>query len=281
MKKPLSSFEEINSSAEEIRRRSRIQPKVGILLGSGLGSLADSVESPEIIPYEQIPGWPAATVDGHAGRLFLGNLDGRAAAVMQGRTHYYEGYEIDRTTFPIRVLRNLGVEILIVTNAAGAVNPDFQPGDLMLIVDHLNLIGLSGANPLCGPNDPCLGPRFLDMTRPYDQRLCRLAREAAAEEGILLREGVYACLAGPSYETPAEMRFLRTAGADAVGMSTVPEVIVARHGGMRVLGISAISNKASLDGSTIAMHEEVLSAGRRMAPELNRLIRALFRKNDL
>jgi purine-nucleoside phosphorylase len=278
--KPVFTLEEIDRSAEYIRRQSKIRPKLGILLGSGLGSLAESVEQPDIIPYDRIPYWSAVTVDGHAGRLHLGRLEGREVAVMQGRTHYYEGYEAAQTTFPIRVLGRLGVEILLITNAAGAVNPDLNPGDLMLITDHLNLIGLSGVHPLRGPNDPRLGPRFLDMTRPYDAQLCRRARDAAAGEGIPLREGVYVCVAGPSYETPAELRFLRTIGADAVGMSTVPETIVARHAGMRVLGISAVSNKANLDGTSVTAHEEILSATRRMVPELNRLVKALLRKND-
>jgi purine-nucleoside phosphorylase len=279
--KSVFTMEDIDRSAEFIRRQTRIFPKLGILLGSGLGPLADSVETPDIIPYDRIPGWPMVTVDGHAGRLFLGRLEGREAAVLQGRTHYYEGYEAAQTTFPIRVLKSLGVEILLITNAAGAVNPDFNPGDLMLIADHLNLIGMSGVNPLRGPNDPRLGSRFLDMSRSYDRRLCQHAREAAAGEGIRLLEGVYACVAGPSYETPADLRFLRMIGADAVGMSTVPEVIVARHAGMRVLGISAISNKANLDGSSVTAHEEVLAATRRMVPEMDRFIKALLRKNDL
>lgn len=277
--KPYFSLSDFEQSAKYIRKHARVQPRLGILLGSGLGNLADTVEAPDVIPYDRIPHWPVSTVDGHAGRLVLGRLEGMELAVLQGRTHYYEGYEIAETTFPIRVLQRLGVSFLILTNAAGAVNPAFNPGDLMLIVDHLNLIGMGGVNPLRGPNDERLGPRFPDMSRAYDGLLLQRIKEAAAVEKILLREGVYACVAGPSFETAADLRFLRMAGADAVGMSTVPEAIVARHAGLRVLGISAISNKANLDGSSVTTHEEVLSASRRMVPDLTRLIKTLIRKN--
>lgn len=179
---------------------------------------------------------------------------------------------------PVRVMQRLGVEILIVTNAAGGVNPAYKPGDLMLITDHINLIGMAGLNPLRGPNLDELGPRFPDMSQAYDRQLAALARQAAAESGILLQEGVYMCLAGPSFETPADLRFLRSIGADAVGMSTVPEVTVARHGGTRVLGISGISNKANLDGNTLTTHEEVLAAGQQIVPKLTALIQAVLRR---
>jgi purine-nucleoside phosphorylase len=278
--KPAVSMQDIDRSVECIRRRSGVQPRIGIILGSGLGAVADAVEKPEILSYKQIPGWPVVSVPGHAGRLVLGCLGGWEAAVVQGRLHYYEGIEIAQTAFPVRVLHRLGVDVLILTNAAGAVNPDFNPGDLMLITDHLNLMGFGGANPLRGPNDDCLGPRFPDMSRVYDERLRQRTKEAAATLGIPLREGVYTCVAGPSFETPAELRFLRMIGTDAVGMSTVPEAIAARHAGMRVLGLSAISNKANLDGSTVTEHEAVLAAGRGMVPDLQRLIRELLRNDE-
>ncbi len=197
---------------------------------------------------------------------------------MQGRAHFYEGYSINQVGLPTRVLQRLGIEILIVTNAAGAVNPEFTPGDLMLITDHLNIIGMAGLSPLRGPNLNELGLRFPDMGRAYDRELAVLAREAAAAQNILLREGVYAGLAGPSFETPADLRFLRLIGTDAVGMSTVPEVTVARHGGTRVLGISGISNKANLDGETLTTHEEVLQAGQLIAPKLELVIRDVLRR---
>ena len=196
---------------------------------------------------------------------------------MQGRVHYYEGYSMGQVTLPVRVMQRLGIKTLFVTNAAGAVNPAFNPGDLMLIVDHLNLIGMAGPNPLRGPNLDELGPRFPDMSQAYDLELCQVARRTAAEANLLLHEGVYACLAGPSFETPADLRFLRAAGADAVGMSTVPEVTVARHGGTRVLGISGISNKANLDGSTVTTHEEVLEAGNVITPKLLTILRGVLR----
>lgn len=261
-----------------IRSRTQIAPKVGIILGSGLGALAEWVEQAIYIPYAELPHWPVSTVPGHHGMLVLGHLEGKDVLVMQGRAHYYEGYSMAQIGLPVRVMQRLGVEILIVTNAAGAVNPDFAPGDLMLITDHLNLIGMGGLNPLRGPNLDVFGPRFPDMSQAYDRSLCQTARQVAAENNILLREGVYVCLAGPSFETPADLRFLRMAGADAVGMSTVPEVIVARHGGLRVLGISGISNKANLDGSTVTTHEEVLEAGRVIAPKLTTLIRGVLRR---
>jgi purine-nucleoside phosphorylase len=271
------SLVDIRRAAEYVRKRIRSVPEIAIILGSGTGSLADFVESPAVIPYARIPGWPESTVKGHEGRLVVGTLEGKCVAVLQGRVHLCEGYTAAQTAFPVRVLRQLGVEILINNNAAGAVNPEFQPGDLMLITDHLNLLGLGGANPLRGPNDERLGPRFPDMSQAYDRSLREAAVRAAAESGLPLRQGVYAGLAGPSFETPAELRFLRIIGADAVGMSTVSEVVVARHGGMRVLGISVISNRANLDGSHPADHEEVLRASRKAIPDLLLLLRTLFR----
>jgi purine-nucleoside phosphorylase len=210
--------------------------------------------------------------------LIIGHLEGQDVLVMQGRVHFYEGYNMSQVGLPVRVMQRLGVEILIVTNAAGAVNPEFAPGDLMLITDHLNLIGMTGESPLRGPNLDEVGPRFPDMGQAYDRDLAALARKVANEKALALWEGVYICLAGPSFETPADLRFLRGIGADAVGMSTVPEVTVARHGGMRVLGISTISNKANLDGLTLTTHEEVLEAGKIIVPRLTALITGVLQQ---
>ena len=272
------TLSEIDQLADTIRKRSDLQPQIAMILGSGLGSLADSVENAVKIPYQDLPSWPVSTVSGHQGRLIVGRLEDRPVAVMQGRIHYYEGYSMAQVGLPVRVMQRLGVEILIVTNAAGAVNPNYEPGDLMLITDHLNLIGMAGLNPLRGPNLDEIGPRFPDMSRAYDRALADLARQVSSQNAIFLHEGVYVCLAGPSFETPADLRFLLDSGVDTVGMSTVPEVIVARHGGMRVLGISGVSNKANLDGKTITTHEEVLAAGEEIVPKLTTLIRGVLRR---
>jgi purine-nucleoside phosphorylase len=272
------SLEQIDRIADYIRSKTSYHPQLGIVLGSGLGALAASVESATIIHSKEIPEWPVSTVEGHQGHLVLGRLEGKEVIVMQGRVHYYEGYSIHQVALPVRVLQRLGIEILIVTNAAGAVNPDFTPGELMLITDHINLIGMAGLNPLRGPNIDEIGTRFPDMSQAYDPGLMQLARKVATDENISVQEGVYICLAGPSFETPADLRFLRVIGADAVGMSTVPEVITARHGGTRVLGISGISNKANLDGETVTSHEEVLAAGEKIAPLLTTLIRGVLRR---
>ncbi|MCW5876980.1 MAG: purine-nucleoside phosphorylase [Anaerolineales bacterium] len=269
---------DIEKAAEAVQKRSDHQPRVGLILGSGLGPLADSVEDAQAIPYSDIPGWPVSGVKGHVGQLVLGRLEGVSAVVMQGRTHYYEGYDMPRLGLPVRVMQRLGIQEFFVTNAAGAVNPDFEPGELMLLTDHLNLLGMAGQNPLRGPNLDELGPRFPDMSQVYDRELQALAREVAAEENLGLQEGVYCCLAGPSFETPADLRFLRAVGVDAVGMSTVPEAIVARHSGTRVMGVSGISNKANLDGNTETTHEEVLEAGKVLVPKLTALVRGVLRK---
>lgn len=264
---------DIDRAVDAIRSRIDVKPEIGMILGTGLGPLADSVDGATIIPNQEIPCWPISTVQGHKGRLVIGELEGKTVFILQGRTHFYEGYTMGQTTFSVRVMKRLGCDTLVVTNAAGAINPDYVPGDLMLITDHINLIGMGGANPLFGPNMEEFGVRFPDMSQPYDKELLATAREACDAAGIPYREGVYVGLAGPSFETPAELRFLKAIGADAVGMSTVPEVIVARHSGMRVLGISGISNKANLDGSTITSHEEVLEAGQILVPKLTGLIR--------
>jgi purine-nucleoside phosphorylase len=275
---PFMTLEQMEDAAEAIRRRTKYQPRVGLILGSGLGGLADSIQPADVIPYAELPHWPQSTVWGHAGRLVIGSLENQPVLVMQGRIHFYEGYSMSQVTFPVRVMQRLGVEILVVTNAAGAINPAYAPGDLMLITDNLNLIGMMGYNPLIGPNIDEFGVRFPDMSQSYDRQLSDLARKAARANGILLHEGVYVGLSGPSFEGPADLRFLRAVGSDAVGMSTVPEVIVARHGGMRVLGISGISNKANLDGNTTTSHEEVLEAGQVMVPKLEAILRGVLQQ---
>jgi len=247
---------DIQAAVDAIRSRTDLQPRIGMILGSGLGPLAEAVEGGVAFDSKEVPGWPASTVEGHVGRLIFGTLEGQRVFVLQGRAHYYEGHSMASLGLPVRVMQRLGAEILIVTNAAGAVNPQFSPGELMLIADHINFIGMAGLTPLRGPNLDSFGPRFPDMSQAYDPEL----------------KGVYICLAGPSFETPADLRFLRMIGVDAVGMSTVPEVTVARHSGMRILGISGISNKANLDGKTITSHEEVLEAGKVIVPRLIRLI---------
>ncbi len=271
------SLAQIDEAAQAVRSRTSHQPRVAIILGSGLNDLADSVQKADIISYGDLPHFPVSTVQGHAGRFVIGELEGKTVLVMQGRIHYYEGYSMGQLTLPVRVMQRMGIPTLIVTNAAGGVNPNFQPGDVMLITDNLNLMGMSGLNPLMGPNIDEIGPRFPDMSQAYDRSLCELARNVSRESGIPLREGVYAGLSGPSFESPADLRFLKLAGADAVGMSTVPEVVVARHGGMRVLGLSGISNKANLDGSTITTHEEVMEAGKVITPKIEKIIRGILR----
>ena len=272
------SIQQIDTLAQRIRSRLTCQPKIGLILGSGLGSLAESVEQAVIISYQDLPSWPVSTIAGHLGQLVIGKLEEHDVLVMQGRAHFYEGYSMAQIGLPVRVMQRLGISTLIVTNAAGAINPAFNPGDLMLITDHLNLIGMAGQTPLRGPNIDEIGPRFPDMSQAYDRQLCTLARKLAKANKFQLHEGVYVCLAGPSFETPADLRYLRSIGADAVGMSTVPEVTVARHGGQRVLGVSGISNKANLDGNTITSHQEVLEAGKLIVPKLEALIRGVLRQ---
>lgn len=273
------SHSHFEAAAAKIRAQTQLEPTVGLILGSGLNALAESVTDSVAIPYREIPHFPVSTVEGHTGRLVIGQLEGQTVMVMQGRVHYYEGYSMAQVTFPVRVMQIMGIETLIVTNAAGGLDPEFNPGDVMLINDHINLIGMSGLNPLRGPNLDEFGPRFPDMSEPYDAHLRTLARQAADEAGIALREGVYICLAGPSFETPADLRFLRLIGADAVGMSTVPEVTVARHGGVRVLGLSGISNVAAVPGAPPAQatHQEVLETGRVLVPRLEAIMRGVLR----
>jgi purine-nucleoside phosphorylase len=283
------SWDEIEASASFVRDRTGCRPSAVIITGSGLGALADDIEAPVSLLYTEIPGFSATGVPGHPGRLLTGRLAGREIALMQGRVHFYEGHSLQRATFPVRVLHRLGAQTLIVTNAAGGLNAGFETGDLMLITDHINLVGMAGFNPLRGPNDERLGPRFVDMSSAYDVGLRKLALSAAQELGIELRQGTYVMSAGPTFETPADVRFLRLIGADAVGMSTVPEVIVARHEGMRVLGLSHISNvipTADAPGKELpaegGLHQEVLDAGSRVVPRLALLIEAIVsRMNEV
>ena len=270
------TMEIINQVTNQVANSTQHHPKIGLILGSGLGDLAESVQNADRIPYSNLEPWPVSTVYGHTGQLVIGDLVGKSVMVMQGRAHFYEGYEMPFVGLPIRVMKSLGINTVIITNAAGAVNPEFEPGDLMMLTDHLNLIGMTGQNPLRGPNLEEFGTRFPDMSQVYDRELHTIARNVARENKISLREGVYVCLAGPSFETPADLRFLKAVGVDAVGMSTVPEATVARHSGMRVLGISGISNKANLDGDTITTHEEVIEAGKILVPKLISLVKGVL-----
>lgn len=271
------TLHDIDVTTEFIKKKIAFLPKVGLILGSGLGGLADEVKKPVLLDYKDIPNWPLSTIHGHMGRLVIGELFGVPAMVMQGRTHYYEGYPMDQVTLPIRVMQRLGLETIILTNAAGAINPKYIPGDVMVLTDHIALIGMAGLNPLRGPNLDEIGPRFPDMSQPYDREWIAKVKEIAKQKQIKLHEGVYVCLSGPSFESPADLRFLRLIGADAVGMSTVPETIVARHGKTRVLAFSGISNKANLDGNTETTHEEVLEAGKMIVPKLTALIEGFLR----
>jgi purine-nucleoside phosphorylase len=267
----------IRSARFAIRAKTQVEPQIAVILGSGLGPLADEVEVDAILPYSEIPGIAQSTVHGHAGRLIVGSLSGKDVVFMQGRLHYYEGYPMTDVIFPTRVMHALGAKTLIVTNAAGGLNPDYKPGDLMLITDHINMMG---NNALIGPNDETLGPRFPDMTNLYTPELRQLALQLADQEEIALQQGVYAAWSGPTFETPAERRFLRLVGGDAVGMSTVPEAMAARHMGMSVLGFSVITNVATgLEDQPADDHLEVLAvaevAGKKLARLLNRVIAAM------
>jgi purine-nucleoside phosphorylase len=250
-------------------------PDVAIILGTGLGALAEEIVRPTRIPYADIPGFPPATVESHSGQLLLGTLAGRRVVAMQGRLHRYEGHTLQQIAFPVRVLHALGAKVLVVSNACGGMHPLWHPGDLMLIADHINLLG---DNPLVGPNDDRLGPRFPDLSAPYDAALRTIARAVALEQGIVLREGVYVAVTGPSLETRAEYRMLRALGADVVGMSTVPEVITAVHAGMRVLGISIITDQCLPDALEPATVERIIAVARSAEPRLTALIRGVLER---
>lgn len=265
-------YEDLQETVSAIRERAaQLVPQIGVVLGSGLGSFADDFEDKVAIPYAELANFPRVSVPGHDGRLVLGRVEGEPVVAMQGRIHYYEGYSPSQVAFPSRVLCSLGIRALVVTNASGSVNPSFRPGELMAIVDHINL---AGWNPLVGPNDDRLGPRFPDLSAAYDPALLALLLESGARQGIGLKKGVYAMLRGPSYETPAEIRALRVLGADAVGMSTVPEVIVARHMGVKVAGLSCITNLAAGIGPKALTHEEVALTATRAAGVFNSVLRA-------
>lgn len=258
-----------------IKKQLSDQPHVGLILGSGLGMLADEIKNPVKIKYDVIPGFPVSTVEGHAGQLVIGELEGVSVIAMQGRFHYYEGYGLDSVTFPVRVMKQLGVEKLFVTNAAGGVNESFEPGNLMLITDHINN---TGQDPLFGPNDNEQGVRFPDLSQAYDRKLQALAKDVAEELSLDLKSGVYVWNTGPSYETPAEIKMLQKVGGDAVGMSTVPEVIVARHVGLDVLGISCISNMAAGILDQPLNHEEVIETTERVREDFLRFVKTILSK---
>ncbi len=266
-------YDEVMMAVQAIRERIACRPQIALILGSGLGGVADRLEQRELLPYAEIPGFPKSDVQGHAARLVFGRLNGRLIAAMQGRFHYYEGLTMRQLSFPVYVLRQLGVTRIIVTNACGGIHPDFHPGDLMLITDHINL---SGQNPLIGPNDERFGPRFPDMTEVYDASLRALAREAAAALSVPLREGVYAFFPGPCFETAAEIRAYQRLGADAIGMSTVPETTVAKSLGMKVLGLSCIPNMATGIATSPHSHEEVLATAQTASETFCRLLERIL-----
>ena len=271
-RKSADLFDRVEAASGFLSRKVGAPPEIAIVLGSGLGVLADRLVDPVSIPYAEIPHFPIPTVLGHRGSFIVGSLGPARVACLQGRFHYYEGHDLEAVTFPVRVVKALGASTLILTAATGGIHPDFQPGDLVCLADHLNLIG---SNPLRGPNDDRLGLRFPDMTSVYSPALRQFAAEEADRLGLTLREGVYACLPGPSYETPAEIRMLRTLGADVVGMSTVPEAIVGRHSGLDVLAFALVTNAAAgITGATIT-HEEVIEAGREAGERLGTLIEAI------
>lgn len=259
----------IDEAVAFVRTKTKSTPKIGIILGTGLGGLAKTVKRDVEIPYDQIPHFPISTVESHAGKLLFGKVGGKNVVAMEGRFHYYEGYTLKQVTFPVRVMKALGIEILVVSNAAGGLNPQFAKGDIVLMTDHINL---QGSNPLLGPNDDTLGPRFPDMYNSYDRDLQELAKQTAVDEGIYLQRGVYIGVAGPNLETAAEYRFLRILGGDLVGMSSVPEVIVARHQGTKVLGFSVVTDMGLPDSMEACSHQKIVAAAEKAGPNLSRLI---------
>ncbi|HXF95845.1 MAG TPA: purine-nucleoside phosphorylase [Gemmatimonadales bacterium] len=265
----------VAEAVRAVRARTDFAPEVAVILGTGLGGLADQLEAATQIAYADIPGFPVPTVETHAGRLLLGPLAGRRVAILQGRFHRYEGYTLQQVVFPVRVLGALGARTLIVSNVSGGMHPLWRPGELVLIADHINLLG---DNPLVGPNDDALGPRFPDMSRAYDPDLRALARQVALEQGVTLREGVYVAVTGPNLETAAEYRMLRALGADVVGMSTVPEVIAAVHQGMRVLGLSIITDQCLPDALEPASVERIIATAREAEPRLTALVRGVLER---
>ncbi|MGM9956644.1 MAG: purine-nucleoside phosphorylase [Peribacillus sp.] len=273
----MQRLQEILETRDFIMSKTDNQPTIGMILGSGLGSLADEIENPFKIPYSEIPHFAKSEAIGHANELVIGQLKGKTVVAMKGRFHYYEGYTLDEVTFPIRVMKALGVEQLIITNACGAVNTDFNPGDLMLITDHINLVG---TNPLIGPNNDELGTRFPDLSQTYHPDLRNIASKVAKEKNISLQQGVYAWWSGPAYETPAEIRMIRTLGADAVGMSTVPEAIVAVHGKMKVLGISCLTNMACGILDQPLSHDEVIEVASKVRTQFVGLVKGIVEEME-
>lgn len=271
----MSDITMIKDACEFIKDRIKGTPEIGLILGSGLGSMADEVENRIVVKYSDIPNFPVSTVVGHAGQFVFGTLEGKKVIMMQGRFHYYEGYDMKTVTFPVRVMKMLGIDKLIVTNAAGGVNMDFRPGDLMIISDCINY---SGTNPLIGKNLDEFGPRFPDMSSPFNKELINTALTSAMEENISVVKGTYLMMSGPTYETPAEIRMVRTLGGDAVGMSTVPEVIVANHSGIKVLGISCITNLAAGILDQPLSHQEVMETSNRVKDNFQRLVRGIVKR---
>jgi len=274
------TLDDYDAAAATIRARTQHKPTIGLVLGSGLNGLADQVQQADLIPYGDIPHFGTSTVPGHAGRLVIGELAGASVCVMQGRLHFYEGYSMQQITLPVRVMQRLGINTLILTNAAGGLNPTFAAGDLMVISDHINFVGMAGANPLSGPNLDALGPRFPAANRVYTRRLRALAMQVAADENINLQSGTYVVLSGPNFESPAEVRMWRMLGGDAVGMSTVPEALVAHHAGMEVLAISTITNMGVevMDADVEPTHEDVVAAGAIIVPRLTALLMGVVRR---
>ena len=267
--------QQIQEATDVLRQKNRLEPEIGVILGTGLGGLADEIEKEIVIPYTEIPHFPVSTVESHAGRLIFGRLGGKRVMAMQGRFHFYEGYSMKQITFPVRVMKALGCHTLVVSNACGGLNPLFAPGDLMIITDHINLLG---DNPLIGPNDETLGPRFPDMSEPYTKSLIALAEQVALEEKMRVQKGVYVALTGPNLETRAEYRFLRQIGADVVGMSTVPEVIVAVHSSIRVLGISVVTDSCLPDALEPVDIAKILKIAGEAEPKLTRLMKWVIEK---
>lgn len=264
----------INETVNHINKKITAKPLVGIILGSGLGQLANEIDVSVRIPYEEIPNFPVSTIKGHKGQLIFGKINGAEVVAMQGRFHYYEGYSMEEVTFPVRVMKSLGIQFLIVSNASGGVNSEFEIGDIMFITDHINLM----PNPLLGPNQDSLGPRFVDMSEAYDRKLLKMANKIARHHGINFKTGVYAAVSGPTYETPAEYRYIKNLGADAVGMSTVSEVIVARHMRLPVFAVSVISD-LGVEGKIVEIsHDEVIDTASLAAPKLNLIIKDLVKE---
>jgi purine-nucleoside phosphorylase len=266
-------FDKINEAVRVVREKTPLKPQIAIILGTGLGGLAEDIEDKVGIPYSEIPHFPTPTVETHAGRLVLGKISGKDVVAMEGRIHYYEGYSMEEVTFPTRVMRALGAEILIISTAAGGMNPQYARGDIVVIEDHINLMG---ANPLIGPNDERLGPRYPDMCEPYDRRLIELADQVALEQAVKAHKGVYVGVAGPNLETRAEYRFLREIGADVVGMSTVPEVLVAVHGGLRTLGLAVVTDMCLPDALQPANIEQIIAVAEEAEPKLTSLVKELI-----